>query len=140
MHQRTLPFFLIAASLVIGLSSDASALTAADFTDYSLRNASNQVLLPGRLYVPPESQVPGAAPRPLIINLHGSGGNGTDNVNQLYFLSDEMLRQADARDAFIYAPQATSTWSSTTINSQVMTMVDRAISTLNADKIGRAHV
>jgi predicted peptidase len=109
------------------------AINVADFADYSLRNASNQVLLPGRLFTPPEAQVPGASPRPLIINLHGSGGNGTDNSIQLGFISDMMVDQAKQRGAFIYAPQATSTWSSTTITGRVMTMIDLAINTLNAD-------
>src|SRR5262245_17730893 len=117
----------------VGSPRQVSAFDFAEFADYTFRNASNQVLLPGRLLTPPEAQLPGAAPRPLIINLHGSGGNGTDNTNQLYFVSDMMVDQAKQRGAFIYAPQATSTWSSTTITSQVMTMIDRAISTLNAD-------
>jgi predicted peptidase len=112
---------------------DSFALTISDFADYSLRNASNQVLLPGRLYTPPAAQVLGAAPRPLIINLAGSGGNGTDNVTQLYFLTDVMMAEAEQRGAFIYAPQTVSSWSTTTVTSQVMTMIDRAINTLNAD-------
>lgn len=111
----------------------ASALTLADFADYSFRNANNQVLLPGRLYVPPEALVPNAAPRPFIINLAGSGGNGTDNLSQLNFLTDEMASQAVQRGAFIYAPQTANSWSTTTVTNQVMTMIDRAINTLNAD-------
>jgi predicted peptidase len=116
-----------------GLPRHASAINVDEFADYSLRNARNQILLPGRLFTPPEAQVPNAAPRPLIINLHGSGGNGTDNSIQLGFISDMMVDEAKQHGAFIYAPQATSTWSSTTITSEVMTMIDRAISTLNAD-------
>jgi len=117
----------------IGFPHHTFALNVADFADYSLRNANNQVLLPGRLFTPPEAQVPGAAPRPLIINLHGSGGNGTDNSIQLGFISDMMVDQAKQRGAFIYAPQATSTWSSNTITNELMTMINRAITTLNAD-------
>jgi predicted peptidase len=116
-----------------GLPGRARALTANDFIDYSLRDGRNQVLLPGRLYVPPEAQVPNAAPRPLIINLAGSGGNGIDNSIQLNFLSDVMIDEATQRGAFIYAPQTASSWSTTTVTSQVMTMIDRAINTLNAD-------
>jgi predicted peptidase len=119
--------------ILFSISREASAIVLADFADYSLRSASNQILLPGRLYTPPEAQVPNAAPRPLIINLAGSGGNGTDNLTQLYFLTDEMLGQAEQRGAFIYAPQTASSWSTTTVTSQVMTMIDRAITTLNAD-------
>ena len=48
-----------------GLPGRAWALTANDFIDYSLRNGRNQVLLPGRLYVPPESQIPDAAHAPV---------------------------------------------------------------------------
>jgi len=101
--------------------------------DFSLRDQNNAVLLPGRLYVPPESQQPSAAPRPLIINLAGSGGNGTDNTTQLLFITEVMANQARERGAFIYAPQTAVTWSSTTVTTQVMTMIDRAINTLNAD-------
>ena len=113
--------------------SSLRAISVADFSDFSLRNGLNQVLLPGRLYIPPEAQLPGAAPRPLIINLAGSGGNGTDNSIQLNFITDVMMAQSQQRGAFIYAPQTVSSWSTTTVTSQVMTMIDRAINTLNAD-------
>src|ERR1700749_4228209 len=93
------------ALCTVALPRQALALKAADgadFADYSLQNASNQVLLPGRLFTPPEAQLPGAEPRPLIINLHGSGGNGTDNSIQLGFISDMMVDQAKQAGAFIY--------------------------------------
>src|SRR6476659_7724138 len=112
------------ALCAVGLPRQASALKAADgadFADYSFRNASNQVLLPGRLFTPPEAQLPGAEPRPLIINLAGSGGNGTDNSIQLNFITEVMMAQAQQRGAFIYAPQTISSWSTTTVTSQVMT-------------------
>jgi predicted peptidase len=132
IRNRTLLFswLLLCATALPGR---ASGLTANDFVDYSLRNASNQVLLPGRLYVPPDAQVPNAAPRPLIINLAGGGGDGTDNSIQLNFLTDVMIDEATQRGAFIYAPQTVNSWSTTTVTSQVMTMIDRAINTLNAD-------
>jgi predicted peptidase len=116
-----------------GIPSSAWALAANDFVDYSLRNGRNKVLLPGRLYVPPESQIPDAAPRPLIVYLAGSGGNGTDNSTQLLFIGDVMRNEAVQRGAFIYAPQTASSWSTTTVTSEVMTMIDRAIDTLHAD-------
>ncbi len=126
----------IALGLLVATVIGASRLrgaSVADFSDFSLRNGLNQVLLPGRLYTPPEAQLPNAAPRPLIINLAGSGGNGTDNSIQLGFITDVMMAQAQQRGAFIYAPQTVSSWSTTTVTSQVMTMIDRAINTLNAD-------
>jgi dienelactone hydrolase len=132
MRQRVM-LGLCLSLCAFGWAGPVWALTANDFVDYSLRNGRNQVLLPGRLYVPPESQVPDAAPRPLIINLAGSGGNGTDNTIQLEFLSNVMIDEATQRGAFIYAPQTASSWSTTTVTSEVMTMIDRAINTLNAD-------
>jgi predicted esterase len=109
------------------------AVPVADFVDFTLRNGRNQVVLPGRLYVPPEAAAQPDSPRPLMIFLHGSGANGTDNLAQLTHVVDQMLTEAKQRGAFLYAPQATSTWSSQAITDEVMTMVDRAISTLNAD-------
>src|SRR6476646_4460096 len=44
-----------------------------------------------------------------------------------------MAKEAVDRGAFIYAPQTASSWTATTVTSQVMTMIDRAINTLNAD-------
>ncbi len=117
----------------IGVPGHAPAANVADFVDYSLRNASNQVLLPGRLYIPPEAQLPGASPRPLMIFLPGSNANGTDNLAQLAQVTQLMMAEAKDRGAFLYAPQTTSTWSSQVVTDEVMTMVGRAISTLNAD-------
>src|SRR3954468_16611651 len=88
------------------------AINVADFADYSLRNASNQVLLPGRLFTPPEAQVPGAAARPLIIFLAGSGTTGTNNLAQLNQVTDLMIAEAKDRGAFLYVPQTINTWSS----------------------------
>jgi predicted peptidase len=93
------------ALCAIALSRHASVFDVSEFADYSLRSANNQVLLPGRLFTPAEAQAPGAAPRPLIINLHSSGGNGTNNSTQLGFISDMMVDQAKQRGAFIYAPK-----------------------------------
>src|SRR6476620_5069474 len=94
------------ALCAVGLPRQASALKAADgadFADYSLRNASNQVLLPGRLFTPPEAQLPGAEPRPLIINLAGSVGNGTDNIQQLEHDNHHEPGDDDGRSGDQYA-------------------------------------
>src|SRR5690242_11707538 len=133
MTRKIAVLYFWLALCAVGLPRDASAINPADFADYSLRDVNNQVLLPGRLFTPPEAQLPGAAPRPLIINLAGSGGNGTDNSIQLNFITEVMMAQAQQRGAFIYAPQTANSWSTTTVTSQVMTMIDRAITTLNAD-------
>lgn len=131
-------FIALVAVAAISAPHPLRAVPVTDFIDFSLRNGSNQVILPGRLYVPPEAAQPGS-PRPLIINLHGGGANGTDNLAQLTHIAGQTLTEAKDRGAFLYAPQATSTWSSKTITDEVMTMVDRAISTLNAD-VNRVYI
>ena len=79
------------------------AANVANFIDFSLRNASNQVLLPGRLYVPPQSLVPSSAPRPFMMYLHGSVANGTDNLAQVAEVKDRMLTEAMQRAGeFLY--------------------------------------
>jgi predicted peptidase len=111
----------------------AAAANIAAFVDFSLRSASNQVLLPGRLYVPPESLGPSAGPRPLMMYLHGAAANGNDNSAQVAEVKDRMLTEAIQRGAFLYVPQAINTWSTRTITDRVMTMIDRAIDELNAN-------
>jgi predicted esterase len=132
MKLWQLAFGVLAAISVA--SRVATAVTVADFIDFSLRDANNQVLLPGRLYVPPSAMSAPTAPRPLITMLHGGGGSGTDNLAQLNFISNGMLKAADERGALIYAPQAPSGWSGgITRTSRVMTMIDRAVSGWNVD-------
>jgi len=128
---------LVAIGLLamLGVATISSrAASVADFVDFSLLSPSNTVLLPGRLYVPPQAAAEPNSPRPLMIFLAGSGANGSNNLAQLDQVTDGMLQQAKDRGAYIYAPQTISTWSSKTVTDEVMTMVDRAISTLNADK------
>jgi pimeloyl-ACP methyl ester carboxylesterase len=121
------------ALLAVGLPLHGFAVNVADFADYSLRSASNQILLPGCLYTPPEAQLPGAGSRPLMIFLAGSGANGTNNLAQLDQVADLMIQEAKDRGAFLYVPQTVSTWSSQVVTDEVMTMINRAIGTLNAD-------
>jgi predicted peptidase len=119
--------------IVAAVPGRATAINVSDFIDFSLRDAGGNLLLPGRLYVPPEASIPGAGPRPLLMNLPGSGGNGTDNLAQLPLVSDYMLSQAKQRGAFLYAPQTATNWNGAIITNQVMAMIDRAIERLNAD-------
>src|SRR5262245_50668376 len=101
--------FVISILAASAVASPATyAVSLADFVDFSLRDVSNNVVLPGRLYVPPSARGPSLTPRPLMTMLHGGGGNGTDNLAQLNFISDGMLKAADERGAIIYAPQAQS--------------------------------
>jgi predicted esterase len=109
-------WFLLAA---VSLPGAASAASVSDFADFSLRDSSGNVLLPGRLYEPPEAADPGN-PRPLMVFLHGSGADGADNLSQLAALSDQMVAEAN-------------NWSNSTVTDRVMTMIDRAVAQQNAD-------
>jgi predicted esterase len=132
MHRRNLIlgcFLVLAASFPSG----ASAINVADFTDYSLRDANSQILLPGRLYVPPEAMINLAAPRPLIVFLHGGGAAGTDNMRQLNQDIEQLAIEAERRGAFLYAPQAPLNWRPRTITDRVITMLDRALVDHNVD-------
>ena len=122
-------FFLVLS----GLPSNLLAANIADFSDYTLRNSSGQVLLPGRLFTPPEAASDLNSPRPLMIYLHGGGARGSDNVAQIAQTPDYMLDEAKNRGAFLYVPQTADTWASTTMVDYVMTMIDRAIAEKNAD-------
>jgi len=111
----------------------SSAANVADFIDFSLRNASNQVLLPGRLYVPPEAASDPATSRPFVLFLHGGGEVGTNNTSQINVNIDNLLAEAKQLGAFLYAPQSTTNWNSTTLTNNVKTMIDRALAHQNVD-------
>jgi predicted esterase len=110
----------------------ARAANIVDFTDYSLRNSGGQVLLPGRLFTPPEAAT-SPTPRPLMVYLHGGGAAGTNNVTQVLQTPDYMLDEAKRRGAYLYVPQAPVTWASLSHVDSVMTMINRAVADLRAD-------
>jgi predicted esterase len=128
-RRSFIALFVLAHSL--GASS-ALAANLADFTDYSLLGSRGQVLLPGRLFIPSEATASGS-PRPLMLYLHGGGARGSDNTAQILQTPDYMLEEAKARGAFLYVPQTSDTWASTTMVDYVMSMIDRAIIERNAD-------
>jgi poly(3-hydroxybutyrate) depolymerase len=110
----------------------AGAANVSDFIDFSLRNNSNQVILPGRLYVPPEASNL-ATPRPFILFFHGAGEDGTDNVSQVNANIDNLLAEAKRRGAYLYAPQTTNAWNGISLLNNVQTMIVRAEATQNVD-------
>jgi predicted peptidase len=105
---------------------NARAANVNDFVDFSLKSGS-ATLLPGRLYVPPEAASNPAAPRPFILFFHGGGETGTNNTAQVNANIDNLLAEAKRRGAFLYAPQSTGTWASTTLTTNVVSMIDRAL-------------
>ncbi len=124
-----------AVSAAIALISQfAAAANVADFIDFSLRNASNQVILPGRLYVPPEATSDPTTPRPFILFMHGAGEDGTNNTSQVNVNIDNLLAEAKRRGAYLYAPQTIDNWSSTTTTANVMKMVGQAEATQDVDE------
>jgi predicted peptidase len=130
MTRNTMVLCLWCSLCALALPGRNIALTVNDFVDYSLRDGSNHVLLPGRLYSPPTAAT---SLRPLVVFLHGGGANGTDNFAQLTHLTDGMANEMESRGAFLYAPQTSNGWGATARSEQVMTMIDRAIANLNAD-------
>jgi predicted peptidase len=127
-------WFWITLLLVQELTqTQTSAADLADFAEYSLRNSSGQVILPGRLFVPPEGASEPNLPRPLMLYLHGGGARGNDNVAQVLQTPDYMLDEAKQRGAFLYVPQTADTWASTSMVDYVMTMIDRAVAEKNVD-------
>src|SRR5262245_8578626 len=86
----------------------------ANFRDFSLTERGS-VVLPGRLYVPPEAASNPAQPRPFITFLHGGGESGSNNVSQVNGNIDNLLAEAKRRGAFLYAPQTPNNWSSATL-------------------------
>jgi predicted peptidase len=129
-------FLVVAAVLSALLLVHASALLAAnpnDFLVYNLINSSNAVVLPGRLYVPPEAATDPLTLRPLVLFLHGSGESGTNNTAQVNANIDNLFTAAKTRAAFLYAPQTNSGWENPTILSNAMMMIDRAIAERSVD-------
>ncbi len=118
--------------LACGLRAKAANLN--DFVDFSLRNDAGSLLLPGRLYVPPEATSNPAVPRPFILFMHGAGESGVNNSLQVNSNIDNLLAEAKRRGAFLYAPQTNSGWANATVNGRVMTVIDRAQAERNVDE------
>ena len=123
------------AAAIILLVTKAPAASINDFSDYTLRNSGGATLLFGRLHVPTSFASEPEKPRPLILFLHGSGESGTNNLLQINGNINNLLAGAKAHDAFLYAPQTqTNTgWSSSTVLTHTMTMIDRAIAERSVD-------
>src|SRR4051812_18286716 len=129
---KTLRCCLLAAVFAASFQSGVAA-NLADFSDFSLTSGDN-VVLPGRLYIPPQAKSDRRAPRPLILFLHGGGERGSNNHSQVNVNMDNLLAEAKRRGAYLYAPQSPGDWNSRAITDQVMTMIDRAIAEQNVDK------
>jgi poly(3-hydroxybutyrate) depolymerase len=128
--NRLLLFASLALAGVLFAVGSARAANLADFADYSRRNSAGQVILPGRLFTPPEAA---GAPRPLMVFLHGSGAIGTNNTTQVDHAPDYLLDEAKRRGAYLYLPQAPTGWSSLSSIDSVATMIDRLVDDGNAD-------
>jgi predicted peptidase len=121
-------------ALVLGIWTQAVwGANPADFADFSLRDSAGNVVLPGRLYIPPEASSDPNTPRPFILFLHGAGEDGTNNTSQINSNIDNLLAEAKLKGAYLYAPQTTSDWSSVTLTNNVMTMVNRAKADMDVD-------
>jgi predicted peptidase len=115
------------------ISEPLCAANIADFGDYSLRDSRGQILLPGRLFTPPDALIDPTTPRALMLYLHGGGAAGTNNVTQIEQTPDYMVDEAKQRGAYLYVPQTATTWASNSVVDLVMTMINRAVAEKNAD-------
>jgi predicted peptidase len=126
--------------LAVGaFAAHSQAALISDFADFSLRNSRGALVLPGRLYIPPEAAATPATPRPLILFLHGAGEAGTNNSAQVNGNIDNLLAEAKRRGAYLYAPQSPGAWSDLTLTGRVMSMVDRALAEQHVD-VNRLYV
>ena len=123
----------LAVLSVFAMAKVGAAASINDFVNYSLLDNSSNPLLRGLLHVPAGYSTNPTAPRPLILFLHGAGESGTDNRRQINGNIDNLLAAAKARDAFLYAPQTNAGWSSSTLLSHAMSMIDRAIAERQVD-------
>jgi len=128
-------FAVVPLAICVAFSNTTAARAAnvSDFTDYTLRSPTGQVLLPGKVFTPPEAIADPTIARPLMLYLHGGGARGTDNISQILQTPDFMVDEAKRRAAYLYVPQSPDTWASNSIVDSVMTMVGRAINDKLAD-------
>jgi predicted peptidase len=132
MRYATLAILIAAALALLNSQSLVQAANVNDFIDFSY-SASGSVIMPGRLYVPPEAISDPTTPRPLILFLHGAGEVGSDNLEQINLNIDNLLAGAKQRGAFLYAPQTGTNWALSFYTNLVNTMLLRAVSEQNVD-------
>jgi len=122
----------IAFALLLSLVAQATAADPNEFEVFSLTGGSGNVILPGRLYVPPEAISHPETPRPLILFLHGAGQRGTNNTSQVAGMNG-LFHAAVDRGAYLYAPQipTTADWENATLS--IDQMLDRALAEHNVD-------
>ncbi|WP_428307669.1 dienelactone hydrolase family protein [Lacipirellula sp.] len=125
------PCYALIVTAIVASAAPAHAANIADFVDFSLRTPRGNVVMPGRLYAPPEASP--AHPVPLVVYLHGSGASGTNNTLQIEQTPDMLAAEAKRRGAMLYVPQTNLGWTGTSVTDWVMTMIDRAVNELRAD-------
>lgn len=118
---------LLTLSVLFAFAATAESVEISDFLDYSLLGGEGDVLLGGRLFVPPDP----VTPRPLILYLHGAGAVGVDNSSQVGGL-DNLLAEAKRRGALLYAPQTSQGWSDNILDRTTL-MIEQAIDDFQVD-------
>ena len=100
MRRFTL-WVILALFAAIAVGRVASAASVNDFLVYNYTDSSNNVPLPGRLFVPNDYAANPNIPRPLILFLHGSGESGTNNTAKVNGNIDNLFAAAKAHGAFL---------------------------------------
>ena len=132
--NQILSRYIVIASCIVA-ADIAHAADVAEFIDFSLRDANNTVVMPGRLYVPPEATTDPHLPRPLIVFLHGSGEVGKDNANQVNGNIDNLLVEAKRRGAFSSRlNRLKKNGVIKTVTGNTMAMVDPAVAEQSVDR------
>jgi len=131
--MRYLTGMMIALVVLFTATTRLRAASLSDFQVYNYLDASNNILLRGRLHVPTEYAADPTTPRPLILFLHGAGESGTNNTSQVNGNIDNLLAAAKSRGAFLYAPQTNVGWANSTLFDYAMSMIDRAIAERSVD-------
>ena len=86
--------------LLLTMPRVATAANVAEFIDYSLLSTQGDLIMPARLYVPPEAISDPSTLRPLVVWLHGGGDRGTDNLNQIRWDIDLLFAEVKQRGRY----------------------------------------
>ncbi|MEM7625015.1 MAG: dienelactone hydrolase family protein [Planctomycetota bacterium] len=134
MSRFWVPTVCLAWGLTMLGARPASAANVDEFLDWSLLRNNNDVLQPGRLFVPRDADDEPLTRRPLVVFLHGLGEGGSDNTSQVNGNIDNLFAAAQQHEFSLLAPQSFGGfWGNTGLTQNVMTMLDNAIAAFDVD-------
>jgi predicted peptidase len=126
---------LFVVGLLAGGSGTAYAVSEDDFVYRWFTNA--QGVLPYRLFIP--TNYTATERFPLVLFLHGAGGNGDDNRTQLLDQPGPLVFASEANElehpSFMVAPQAPlgTSWTVSSVRVRVLGIINALESEFNVD-------